>query len=221
MRNLKEINKMERILNKRKLFGIAIGAVTVIAVLVSGCGGYDVTATTPVGNTSTLKTTSATTSITTNSTFSGVQGTMSISIANKNVKAGDSFTIDVFVDTKLTVRGGQSGISFDPLLMKCDEVTEGSYLKDWAKTNGIDTMIMPQPKIDNVNGKVSVMGISLFGMAIGGPTGKGLLLTYHFTALKDGVISPKLTDALLAIPSNSDRGPDMLDLTGDNLRVVN
>jgi hypothetical protein len=65
------------------------------------------------------------------------------------------------------------------------------------------TMTFPtQPNIDNVKGTVSDLGIAMLGMSqhwdTGNDTqigvkGKGSLMTYHFTALANGVAQPTLT----------------------------
>jgi hypothetical protein len=187
-----------------------------IGLLIAGCSNKT-TASSEITDTKTATTTKQETS----SYYSGVQATMSLSIANRNIKAGDKFSVDVVVNTQLIVRGGQVGLTFDPTLMQCDDVVEGSYLKDWAIANGIDTMIIPQPGIDNVSGQVSDIGVVLIGMQnLGGPTGTGVLATYHFTALKDGVASPKISDALLASPTPGDPVNDV-DVLGDNIQIIN
>ena len=75
---------------------------------------------------------------------------------------------------------------------------EGNYFKDWAAANGSSTIQVPQPDIDNTKGKVSDIGVAIMGTKAGGAKGTGVLCTYYFTALTDGVAAPTLTDVLLS-----------------------
>ncbi len=123
---------------------------------------------------------------------------LSISIANRNVNAGETFTVDVRLETDTHCRGAQCALSFDPAQMKCDSVAEGSFFKDWATANGCSTLVVPQPTIDNDQGQVSVVGIAVMGGSGGGVKGSGVLCTYHFTALADGTAAPTLSDVVVA-----------------------
>ena len=90
-------------------------------------------------------------------------------------------------------------LSFDPALMRCDEVIEGSFFKDWADANGAVTLVYPESQtIDNNQGHVSTMGIAVIGAgAAGGVEGSGVLASYHFTALADGTAEPMLSDVVV------------------------
>jgi hypothetical protein len=124
---------------------------------------------------------------------------VSISMADRNVKQGDEFTVDVRVKTDALCRGAQFDLSFDPALMKCDSVSEGSFLSDWAAANGAITVMIPQsPSIDNSQGRVPTIGIAIMGGSAGGATGSGVVCTYHFTALADGKAEPTLSDVVLS-----------------------
>lgn len=116
------------------------------------------------------------------------------------VKAGDSFTIDVKIESAVPTRGAQCAINFDPKLMKCESANEGPYYKSWATANSSSTMIYPQAKIDNNTGTVSDMGIAIMGATEGGPVGSGIFLTYKFTALAAGNVSATLSNVLVADP---------------------
>jgi hypothetical protein len=123
---------------------------------------------------------------------------VSISIADREVKQGESFTVEVRIETDIPCRGAQCVLSFDPALMKCDSVVEGEFFKDWAAAHGASTLMIPQsPSIDNTQGRVPMIGIAIFGGGERGPKGSGGLFTYHFTALADGTAEPTLSDVVI------------------------
>lgn len=124
---------------------------------------------------------------------------VSLSLADRKVKAGEAFTVEVRIKTDTPCRGAQCSLSFDPALMKCDSVAEGSFFKDWADANGDSTLMMPQsPSIDNDQGHVSLIGIAVMGSSGEGVKGSGVLCTYHFTALADGTAEPTLSEVVVA-----------------------
>ena len=124
---------------------------------------------------------------------------VSIAMANREVKQGESFTVEVRISTDTACRGAQCVLSFDPSLLRCDSVFEGGFLKDWATANGASTMMIPQsPEIDNAQGRVPMIGVAILGGGERGPKGSGLLVTYHFTALADGTASPTLSDVVVS-----------------------
>lgn len=127
---------------------------------------------------------------------SGVK--VSISLASPNVASGETFTADIVINSEIPLRGAQCALSFDPALMKCDSVMEGSFFKDWAAANDSSTVQIPQPDIDNVSGKVSDIGVAIMGTNVGGAKGIGVFCTYTFTALANGVAAPTLSDVLLS-----------------------
>jgi hypothetical protein len=122
---------------------------------------------------------------------------VSVSMADRNIKAGDTFSVDVRIGTNTLCRGAQFQLTFNPVLMKCESAVEGSFLKDWALAKGGSTAVIPQPTIDNNQGHVSTMGIAVMGGGAGGAEGSGVLCTYHFTALADGMAEPTLSDVVL------------------------
>jgi hypothetical protein len=122
---------------------------------------------------------------------------ISIYMADRNVKAGDAFSVDVRIATNTPCRGAQFRLTFDPVLMECESAVEGGFLQDWAYSKGGSTVVIPQPTIDNGLGHVSTMGIAVMGGGAGGAEGSGVLCTYHFTALADGMAEPTLSDVVL------------------------
>ena len=131
---------------------------------------------------------------------SGPKATVSLAV-DREIKQGDMFAVEVRIDTKTACRGAQCVLSFDPALMRCDEVIEGSYFKEWASANGGSTLMVPLTlSIDNAQGRVPATGAA--GVAVanggqGGVRGEGVLLSYHFTALADGTAEPTLSDVVV------------------------
>jgi multidrug efflux pump subunit AcrA (membrane-fusion protein) len=195
---------MRKELNKGILFGTALVALSATAIMLSGCSGSNAanaattnsmqSATTPQ---STVYSTTSKPASTANPT--SAKTSISLSIPNRNIKAGDVIKIDVVIDTDQMLRSGQCGLMFDQTLLRCDKVDEGGFFKNWADAQKIQTMVLPQAQIDNTKGTISTLGDALMGMVPGGATGTGTFCTYSFTALKDGNISPKLTDVELGV----------------------
>ncbi len=128
---------------------------------------------------------------------------ITVSPTSRDVKAGDVFTFNVLIDTEIASRGAQCTLTFDPTLVKCDRITEGNFYKDWAEANSCSTILIPEPVIDNVNGKVSNIGIAIMGTKKGGVKGSGVLLTYHFSAIANGVVAPILSNMLISDESGN------------------
>jgi len=122
--------------------------------------------------------------------------TVSLAV-DRNIKQGDMFAVEVRIDTETACRGASFELSFDPALMKCDEVIEGSFFKDWAADNGGVTVVIPEPTIDNDQGHVSTMGIAVMGGGAKGTKGSGVQCSYHFTALADGAAEPALSEVVV------------------------
>ncbi|MGQ9675494.1 MAG: cohesin domain-containing protein [Chloroflexota bacterium] len=119
-----------------------------------------------------------------------VPGSISVSVSpgTQTVAAGATFDVDVRIDSVIPVGAAQCGFSFDPSKVQVEGVHEGSFLKNWAIGHGCDTQNPVPPQIDNVNGKVSVFGITIVGSgcAGNGPSGSGVFCTFRMKA-KTGV----------------------------------
>ncbi len=137
---------------------------------------------------------------------SGPKATVSLAV-DREIKQGDMFAVEVRIDTKTACRGAQCVLSFDPSLMRCDEVIEGGFFKDWASANGGSTLRMPlSPSIDNSQGRVPATGtggVAIMGGGQGGVQGEGVLFSYHFTALADGTAEPTLSDVVVVDASGN------------------
>jgi hypothetical protein len=127
---------------------------------------------------------------------SGPVTTVSLAV-DRDIKQGDMFAVEVRIDTDTACRGAQFELSFDPALMRCDEVIEGGFLKDWANANGAVTLVYPESQtIDNNQGHVSSYGIAIMGGS-GGVEGSGVLCSCHFTALANGTAEPTLSEVVV------------------------
>jgi hypothetical protein len=136
------------------------------------------------------------------------EATVNVSIDEQNIKAGDSFKVNILIDTQTASRGAQWKLSFDPKTLRCDSVNEGTFFKDWAAANNGTTIVLPKPDIDNNAGQVSDMGIAIMGGKEGGPMGSGVLCTYQFTALSGSIVPPALSNVVIS------------DINGKTFRVT-
>jgi len=129
----------------------------------------------------------------------------SISVDKTQVNPGDKFTVNIMITSKMAARGGQCGVSFDPVALQCDSVIEGNFFKDWASANGVSTTMMPsEPAIDNNKGTVEAVAIAVMGLSQAEQNGQkgqeakgsGVFMSLQMTA-KTGVnkrASIKLSD---------------------------
>ena len=123
--------------------------------------------------------------------------TLSLQASDGSVTKGEAFDLEVRVETDTQCRGVQYTLSFDPGLLRCDDVVEGGFLKDWAAANGCSTIVLPAT-IDNARGSVADYGIAVMGSREGGADGRGLLCTICFTALADGAAEFTLSGVAMA-----------------------
>jgi hypothetical protein len=140
---------------------------------------------------------------------------LSIQPATKSVQVGEAFTFDVVVTTDKPSRGAQAGIAYNPAVMSCEEVTEGSFYSDWAAGQGGSTLMVPSsPTIDNAAGTVMVAGVAVTGAVAaanghaGGASGTGSLLTLACTGKANGVSQITLN----TVKIQDDSIPYMLNL---------
>ncbi|MDR3578022.1 MAG: cohesin domain-containing protein [Anaerolineaceae bacterium] len=155
---------------------------------------------------------------------------MSFSPAVKEVAQGDTFTVDVVITTANASRGAMAGVTFDPTLLSCSSVDEGTFYKTWAQSKSGDTLEFPTGAIDNTNGKIGDTGITAqvptSGIPdttahLGGASGTGTFLTLHFTAKANGIANLSLTDveidddtsSINAMGSGSDKGQVFIGIT--------
>jgi hypothetical protein len=142
---------------------------------------------------------------------------LSVYPSSQTRAVGETFDVSVVVSTDVESRGAQCLLTFTPDLVKCTGAEEGNFYKGWANTHGANTMLLGSFNIDNVNGTTGKVGLAILGGDWGGPTGSGVLYTYHFEALKDGEVEIRLTDARLS----DDQGIEIKPLPEGSLQVNN
>lgn len=110
---------------------------------------------------------------------------------------GQIVPVDLLINTAVASRAIQFELAFDPNVLRCESVVEGSFYRDWALANGASTLVFPQPTCDNLNGRVTVMGIIVIG-GVGGPAGSGVVATSTFTAISPGISPLTLLNVVVA-----------------------
>jgi hypothetical protein len=92
------------------------------------------------------------------------------------LKPGQSFEIQVWLDTAYTTRGVQFGFTYDPKLIEVTKVTEAEYYRTWAIKNHASTTVIPGVSIDAEHGVIKPLAIALLGGPPNdGPSGSGLI----------------------------------------------
>ena len=151
----------------------------------------------------------------------------SFSTAATQVEVGDRFTVQLKADNITDLAGWQSDITFDPAVLKVNNVSEGSFLKQ----NGGRTHFL-KGTIDNATGRIE--GIGAARISEGGASGEGILLTVTFTGKANGesrlsmrkfqagsssgeTIASRPPDIIITIgdPSISEVGDDIFSLSTD------
>ena len=103
----------------------------------------------------------------------------SLATAATQVKVGDRFTVQLKAENISDLAGWQADITFDPAVLKVNNVSEGSFLKQ-----GGGRSHFLKGTIDNTNGRITDIGSAR--ISEGGVSGEGTLLTVSFTAKADG-----------------------------------
>ena len=103
----------------------------------------------------------------------------SFSTAATQVKVGDTFTLQLKTENISDLAGWQSDITFDPAVLKVNNVREGNFLKQ----GGGRTHFL-KGTIDNTEGRITDVGSAR--ISEGGVSGEGILLSVTFTAKANG-----------------------------------
>ena len=133
--------------------------------------------------------------------------------------ADDTFDVSVLVSTNIQSRGGMCGLTFSPTIVECTGVTVGTFYSDWASSHGGTTMPFGSFTINNTAGTVARVGIAIFGGDPGGPMGSGVLYTYHFHALQEGVATLTLTETSVSDHQGNDITPPTLQVNNGQVSV--
>jgi len=132
--------------------------------------------------------------------------------------AGSTFDLNVVINTDKPTRGAMAAVTFDPSVLKCTGVDEGTFYSTWATANHASTTVYPAPAVDNTAGKVSDTAVIIISTApSGGPTGSGVFLKLHFIAKSTGISAITLSDVVLSSDNVVSTGP--LQVAVDNGQV--
>ena len=151
----------------------------------------------------------------------------SLSTPTTQVKVDDRFTVQFKAENISDLAGWQGDITFDPAVLKVNNVREGNFLKQ----GGGRTHFL-KGTIDNTTGRIS--GVGSARISEGAASGEGTLLSITFTAKANGdsrlslrefqagsslgeTISSRPPDIIITVgdPSVSDVSDDIFSLSTD------
>src|SRR5262249_6519350 len=120
----------------------------------------------------------------------GSSAQLGVSPPSKQVSVGDQFTLDIaLANVDQATDGITLRVDFDPAVLTCDSIDEGTFYSSYADQHGGSTYVQPEGACDNATGTTGDMGVILLvGAATpgaahyGGATGSGPVFTIHFTA---------------------------------------
>ena len=136
----------------------------------------------------------------------------SLSTAATQVQVGDTFTVQLKAENISDLAGWQSDITFDPAVLKVNNVSEGSFLKQ----GGGSTHFL-KGTIDNEAGRIADVGSAR--LSEGGVSGEGTLLSVTFTAKANGesrLSVRKFQAGASTGEAISSRPPDIIMTVGDS-----
>jgi hypothetical protein len=137
---------------------------------------------------------------TTAGTISG-SASLEFSVPSQTFNPGDTITIDVNITCSVTCNGFQFGFTYDKTIIGSVTVAEGTFLKNWASSNGAQTLVLP-PWNDDGNGTVSVGAVALTGeQADAGPTGSGQAAQITAKAVANGTSALTFQTVVITGPS--------------------
>ncbi len=109
---------------------------------------------------------------------------MSISPASVKAEAGETFTLNIILDSDTFLRAASCTINYDTKYLECTSVTEGGIFSDWAAANESETYVTPKPNLTKTPGEIST-GVAIIGgteeNALDGPA-TGTFLVCEFKA---------------------------------------
>jgi hypothetical protein len=142
------------------------------------------------------------------------QSRLSVSPPRQSVLIGQTVIIPIVIEVAASSpsKGAQVGIAYNPAVLSCTQLTEGSFYKDWALANGSTSQVFPSPVFNNTLGTMSTTSVILLGTTPGGPTGRGTLFEVRCTSLAAGVSPIHLTDGQVADDNTGSAGAGALTL---------
>ncbi len=101
---------------------------------------------------------------------------ISVSPATKTISNGETFSVDLILNTDSSTVGWMGGIIFDPTALRCNSITPGDF---YAGASSLG-----EKPIDNTHGTILNLNYVLLG-SVKQQTTNGKLLTINFTAIKN------------------------------------
>jgi len=133
---------------------------------------------------------------------------MSVSPANLVISGvGSAVNLDILISSNAPTRSAQVGFTFNPAVLSCSQVVEGTFYSSWAAQNGGSTLMFPSPSVNNTTGVITTGGVTVLGAqgtpdpvtgGVGGATGDGIFLTLQCTAIATGVSPITLTNGVVS-----------------------
>jgi len=122
---------------------------------------------------------------------------ISILPSNQNVSIGQNFAVDVVVDPRgIAIAGVQFDLTFDPLLVTANSVTEGHLLDQGGASTYFDT-----GTINNTAGKITnVYGVIITPRA--SVSTSGTLATISFDSTTNGTTNIELANVIVGDPNS-------------------
>jgi archaellum component FlaF (FlaF/FlaG flagellin family) len=110
---------------------------------------------------------------------------MAVTPAAIEVQAGETFTVDLVIDTSVETSGAQCQLTFDPAVVRCDSIEKGAFYDANPPAGATVMWLGFPPTIDNDAGEIANAGVAIIPPTAG-ITGSGTFLKLTFTALADG-----------------------------------
>ena len=125
-----------------------------------------------------------------------------VSPSTRSVNPGESFQVDIVINTDAPTRGLQLGMTYDPRLVQVDRVEPGPFYQAWSDAHGGQGAALLPFQPENGNGRLNVGAIVLLGGPVDGPTGGGTVLSLKMSARQgaQGRTSLLLTDVVVSSP---------------------
>jgi hypothetical protein len=136
---------------------------------------------------------------------------------------GQVFEIEVRIEVASghASRGAQAGFNFNPNVLRCDKVTEGTFYKNWAQANDSTTTLFPAPIINNTSGTISVSSVIVLGQTSGGASGSGSLFNMTCTSLAAGTSHIRIVSGEVADDNLEGSGALTLSIIDGQVTVTN
>jgi hypothetical protein len=131
------------------------------------------------------------------------------------VSAGQQATLQVMLSSDVPLRGAQLKVTFDPSVVRIDNVTEGPFFRRWADQNGATAHMVFPFTPNNQTGETLVGGIALFGgPAHVGASGSAPLVTIQLTGLATSAAHTTLDLGAVILADSESRKVEQIEVSG-------